>query len=146
MKISENGIRLIKEFEGLRLEAYLCSGNRWTIGWGTTQINGTKVQSKDKIDIEHAEKLLKSDLLKLEVIVNSRITTQITQNQFDALVSHTYNTGGSDTLFQLINEKENKEKIRFWFENTYITAKGKVIRGLVERRKKEADLFFLGDF
>jgi len=46
----------------------------------------------------------------------------------------------------LINQKENKEKIRFWFENTYITVKGKVIRGLVERRKKEADLFFLDNF
>jgi lysozyme len=146
MKISENGIRLIKQFEGLRLEAYLCCGNRWTIGWGTTQINGTKVQAKDKIDIEHAEELLKSDLKKFEVFVNSKIKTQITQNQFDALISHSYNTGGSDTLFQLINQKENKEKIRFWFENTYITAKGKVIRGLVERRKKETDLFFLDDF
>jgi len=146
MKISENGIRLIKQFEGLKLEAYLCSGNIWTIGWGTTLINGAKVKADDKINYKYAEQLLEYDLKKFESIVNLRITTEIMQNQFDALVSHTYNTGGSDTLFQLINQKENKEKIKFWFVNTYITSKGKVIKGLVERRKKEADLYFLGDF
>ena len=112
MKISENGIRLIKQFEGLRLEAYLCSGNIWTIGWGTTLINGAKVKADDKINYKYAEQLLEYDLKKFESIVNLRITTEIMQNQFDALVSHTYNTGGSDTLFQLINQKENKEKIK----------------------------------
>lgn len=102
MKISENGINLIKQFEGLRLEAYLCEGNNWTIGWGTTQINGTKIKAKDKIDINLAEELLKSDLKKFESIVNSRIKTRITQNQFDTLVSHTYITSGTETYFNLI--------------------------------------------
>jgi lysozyme len=145
MKISENGIRLIKQLEGLRLKAYLCSSNIWTIGWGTTQINGTKVKAEDQINLEHADLLFKQDLKKFENLVNSKIQIQITQNQFDALVSHSYNTGGSDTLFQLINQHAERSKIKFWFENTYIMSKGKIIQGLVERRKKEANLFFLDD-
>lgn len=146
MQISEKGIVLIKQFEGLRLQSYLCSGNVWTIGWGATEIYGVKVKEGDIIQIEDAEQLLKYDLKKFEDLVNSRIKTRITQNQFDALVSHSYNTGGSDTLFYLINIKDNNEKIREWFETRYITAQGKVINGLIARRVKEANLFFFDEF
>ena len=90
---SEEGIVLIKEFEGLRLKAYQCSGSVWTIGWGTTIMKGIKVKSGDIIDEEMAENLFREDLKRYEDIVNSNIKIQINQNQFDALVSHTYNTG-----------------------------------------------------
>ena len=145
MKVSENGINLIKQFEGLRLQAYLCSGNVWTIGWGATEINGVKVKEGDELKLEDAHQLLKSDLQKFEDLVNSRIKISLTQNQFDALVSHAFNTGGSDTLFHLINFKGSKEKIKDWIENRYITANGKVVKGLISRRAKEANLFFLDD-
>ncbi|WP_072884258.1 lysozyme [Chryseobacterium takakiae] len=75
-------------------------------------------------------------------MVSNKIKTALTQNQFDALVSYTYNTGGSDTLFSLINKKANPEAIREWFTSRYITAGGKVLNGLIRRRKAEADLFF----
>ena len=139
---SAKGILLIKNFEGLRLEAYQCSGSLWTIGWGTTKINDVKVRPGDIIDIEMAEILFRKDLEKNETIVNSEIQIPVNQNQFDALVSHTYNTGGSDTLFKLINSKSDSIKIRNWIENTYITSRGNLILGLVKRRRKEADLFF----
>ena len=71
MKVSENGINLIKQFEGLRLQAYLCSGNVWTIGWGATEINGVKVKEGDELKLEDAHQLLKSDLQKFEHLVNS---------------------------------------------------------------------------
>ena len=142
VKTSEKGILLIKNFEGLRLEAYQCSGFVWTIGWGTTMINGNKVKSGDVIDLELAEKLFRRDIEKKEDIVNSALQISINQNQFDALVSHTYNTGGSDTLFELINSDAGKKRIYHWFVNTYITSKGNLIQGLVKRRKIEADLFF----
>jgi lysozyme len=58
-------------------------------------------------------------------------------------VSHTYNTGGSDTLFKLINSDASKKKIHNWFVKTYITSAGILIPGLVIRRKREADIFFL---
>lgn len=138
---SEEGIVLIKEFEGLRLKAYQCSGSVWTIGWGTTIMKGIKVKSGDIIDEEMAENLFREDLKRYEDIVNSNIKIQINQNQFDALVSHTYNTGGSDTLFELINSGAGNRKIYHWFVNSYITSKGNFIPGLLNRRKIEADLF-----
>jgi lysozyme len=121
-------------------------GNTWTIGWGATKIYGVKVKNGDVINTEDAEELLKHDIKRFEEIVNTRINIPITQTQFDALVSHSYNTGGSDTLFELINKGERKEIIREWFENTYITANGKQLNGLITRRKKEANLFYANEF
>ena len=142
MKTSETGILLIKKFEGLRLKAYQCSSSVWTIGWGTTMINGVKVKSGDIIDLEMAEKLFRMDLEKHEAIVNSKLQISLNQNQFDSLVSHTYNTGGSDTLFELINFQSSSIKICQWIENTYITSSGNLMLGLVKRRQIEADFFF----
>ena len=145
MEISDNGINLIKTFEGLELEAYQCSGNVWTIGWGSTELYGVRVKRGDVITPREAEELLRFDIKKFEYLVNTRINTTITQNQFDALVSHAYNTGGSDTLFELINANEKEKKIRHWFENTYITSRGIFLRGLKNRRILEANLFFSVD-
>ena len=142
METSERGIQLIKKFEGLRLEAYQCSGGVWTIGWGSTIVDGIKVRQGDKITEHEAERNFINDLKKFETIINKRITTEINQNQFDALVSHTYNTGGSNGLFELVNTRASNKAIRNWFERTYITAGGKKMNGLVSRRKVESDLFF----
>ena len=86
--------------------------------------------------------LLIEDLGVFERIVSSKIKIPLTQNQFDSLVSYTYNTGGSDTLFKLINRRAPDEQIRKWFETKYITANGVRLNGLVRRRKAESDLFF----
>jgi lysozyme len=142
LKTSEKGTSLIKNFEGLRLKAYQCSASVWTIGWGTTKINGNKVKSGDTINEELAEILFAEDMKIFEDIVNSNIKIPINQNQFDALVSHTYNTGGSETLFELINSNAGKKSIRHWFLNSYITSGGNLTQGLVRRRRMEADLFF----
>ena len=146
MVISEKGINLIKTFEGLELEAYQCSGNVWTIGWGSTELYGVRVRKGDVITTIEAEELLRYDIKRFEYLVNTRINITISQNQFDALVSHAYNTGGSDTLFELINANENEKRIRHWIENTYITSKGVFFRGLKNRRILEANLFFSGDY
>lgn len=143
MEISEKGILLIKQFEGLRLHAYQCSSSVWTIGYGTTIINGIKVRDRDLIDEEMAENLFRGDIKRYEHIVKKNIRIQINQNQFDALVSHTYNTGGSDTLFELINLDAGEKKIHNWFVKKYITSAGILTPGLVKRRKIEADLYFL---
>jgi len=81
---------------------------------------------------------------KFEPYVNKRIKIPLTQNQYDAILSHTYNTGGSDGLFKLVNERASDALIRDWFENRYITAAGVVQRGLIRRRKAEAHMFFQG--
>jgi lysozyme len=146
MKISEKGLKLIKEFEGLKLSPYLCSANVPTIGYGSTRYeDGSRVKLTDKaITKERAEILLMYTMKEFERIVLSKVHVTLTQNQFDALVSHTYNTGGSDGLFKLVNNKASEAFIRDWFENRYITAAGVVQRGLIRRRKAEADMFFQG--
>lgn len=144
MKTSQKGINLILSFEGFSSRPYLDSAEIPTIGYGNTYYpGGKKVTMKDPpITRETATELFASVLPTYEKIVNSKIKIALTQNQFDALVSHTYNTGGSDTLFSLINKKADSDTIRDWFTSRYITAGGKVLNGLVKRRKQEADLFF----
>lgn len=142
MKTSEIGKDLIKKFEGVRLKAYRCSANVPTIGFGNTFYeDGKKVQMNDTITLERARELFDMLLPRYEKIVLKKINVQIKQNEFDALVSHTYNTGGSSTLFRLINEKADKEDIKNWWLNKYTTANGKKLKGLVERRKQEYDLY-----
>ncbi|MFC7348499.1 lysozyme [Chryseobacterium zhengzhouense] len=144
MKTSQKGINLILSFEGFSAKPYLDSAGIPTIGYGNTYYpGGKKVTMKDpSISKEKGTELFSSVLPVYEKIVNSKIKVTLTQNQFDALVSHTYNTGGSDTLFSLINKKANPEVIKDWFISRYITAGGKVLNGLIRRRKAESDLFF----
>ncbi len=144
MKTSQNGINLILFFEGFSSKPYLDSAGIPTIGYGNTYYpGGKKVTMKDTpISKEKGTELFSIVLPAYEKIVNNKIKVTLTQNQFDALVSHTYNTGGSDTLFSLINKKANPETIRDWFTSRYITAGGKVLNGLIKRRKAEADMFF----
>ena len=156
MKISKIGIDLIKHFEGLHdgdlkqigLQPKKCPAGIWTQGYGSAMRdkNGNflkgNVMPKVTITEKEAEILLDQTLDVFENIVTRKIKILIKQNQFDALVSHTYNTGGSDTLFKLINQKAPAEQIKKWFETKYITAGGKKLNGLIERRKAESKLFF----
>ena len=146
MNPSQNCIKLIKSFEGCELKAYKCSAGHNTIGFGNTFYeDGKKVKEGDVITKERAESLLMNLLPKFSAIVNKNIKVTINQNQFDSLVSYTWNTGGSDTLFRLINKNFPEPEIRTWFETKYITANGKVENGLIRRRKAEADLYFKKD-
>lgn len=142
MRISEEGKDLIKSFEGCRLNAYKCSAGVPTIGYGNTYYpNGDKVQMNDVITLQQAIELFDNLIVRYERIVNSKLKVEVKQNEFDALVSHTYNTGGSTTLFKLVNMKADKDKIKNWFTTKYITANGKRLKGLVIRRQKEWELY-----
>ena len=144
MKTSQNGIDLIKRFEGVFLSPYLCPAGKPTIGIGSCYYeNGSKVKMTDNpITEEQAFKLLANTLVNYEAIVKGSLKVPVNQNQFDSLVSHTYNTGGSKTLFTMINQGSSNEMIRNWFETKYTTGNGKLLPGLVKRRKAEADLYF----
>jgi len=162
MRTSIVGINLIKEFESLHdgdlsvigLQPKMCPAKVWTEGYGRAMRNkdgvflkGTKDKKEAYANVtinnkQEAEQALVEDLRVFERIVSFKINVPLTQNQFDSLVSHTYNTGGSDTLFKLINKKAPEEQIRKWFETKYITANGVRLNGLVRRRKAESDLFF----
>lgn len=142
MKTSTQGKRFIQQFEGLRLSAYLCPADKWTIGYGNTQIGGRPVKADDKITLTEAEDLFEITLIPYERKVLQKVSTPLNQNQFDALVSHTYNTGGSDILFALINQEAEESKIRQWMETSHITGNGAVLNGLIKRRKAESELYF----
>ena len=162
MKISQKGIDLIKAFESLHdgdltaigLQPKMCPAGIWTEGYGRAMRNKAgvflkgvkdKKEAYSNISIrteKEAENALKLDLTTYERIVLTKIKVEINQNQFDALVSYTYNTGGSDTLFKLINHKAPDNQIRKWIETKYTTAGGVVLKGLVRRRKSESELFF----
>ena len=139
MTTSPIGVALIKEFEGCSLSAYLCPAKKATIGYGNTfYANGTKVKMGDTINQEQADELLRQTLKGFELIVSKRIKVPLNQNQFDALVSHAFNTGGSDTLFKLINEGQD---VKDWWTTRYVQADGMTLKGLVRRRKAEYNLF-----
>ena len=139
MKTSEEGKDLIKKFEGVRLKAYKCSAGVPTIGFGNTFYeNDVKVQMSDSITLERARSLFDMLLPKYEKIVLNKVKRVLKQNEFDALVSHTYNTGGSSTLFKLVNANLDCSS---WWLNKYTTANGKKLKGLVERRKQEYELY-----
>ena len=135
MKTSQNGIDLIKKFEGCRLKAYKCAAGVWTIGYGHT--NGVK--STNVITQEKAEELLKKDLEKYEKNVekyNGKYGWN--QNEFDALVSFAFNLGSIDKL--TINGTRSRATIAEKML-AYNNAGGRVLAGLTERRKAERELF-----
>ena len=143
MKTSKQGLDLIKKYEGLRLKPYLCSAGVPTIGYGSTFYpDGRRVTIKDDpITEAQAEELLAKTVEKFEDLVSRKIKVKLTQNQFDALVSHTFNTGGSETLFGLVNRKAATGQIKEWWTKKYITAKGVTLTGLIRRRAEEFELY-----
>ena len=140
MKTSNKGIDLIKKYEGLRLDAYLDAVGVWTIGYGHT----LNVKSTDVITLDEAEYFLRQDVEFAEKEVNKH-NLDINQNQFDALVSFVFNLGlgnfARSTLLRKIKSNANDPTVRKEFER-WIYAGGKILNGLVRRRKEEAELYF----
>ena len=142
-KTSSLGKKLIQEFEGFRAKAYLCPAGVWTVGYGTTRINGNKVTEGTQLTTEEAEIFLEQDLKQFEDCVNKNVLVELTQNQFDALVAFVYNVGignfQKSTLLKNLNsgdyESAAKEFLR-WDK-----ANGKKLSGLTRRRKAEQKLF-----
>ena len=143
MKTSNTGINLICGFEGLRLKAYDDGVGVWTIGYGTTVINGVKVKKGDTCTIEQAKSYMAQDLKKFESAVNTAVKVPLNQNQFDALVSLTYNIGigafKDSTLLKKLNAKDFKGAAAQF--DRWNKGGGKVMQGLVNRRAKERNLF-----
>lgn len=144
MKVSNKGLELIKEFEGFSSVAYLCSAKKATIGYGNTfWEDGTPVKIGDQISKERAETLLKHVVDNFSVAVEVDIKIEVTQNQFDALVSLAYNIGlgafKNSTLLRQLNRGNfvgaSQEFLRWDKSN------GKPLLGLTRRREREKLLF-----
>ena len=146
MEVSKKGIDLIAEFEGFSPKPYLDPIGIPTIGYGTTfYLNNKKVTMFDPpINESEARKLLSIVANKFGQQVQE-ITRELNQNQFDAVVSFVYNVGignyRKSTLLKKINANPCDASIAYEFRR-WNKASGKVLKGLVNRRKKEADLYF----
>ena len=147
METSQNGINLIKKWEGCYLVAYLCPAGVWTIGYGTTNsdfnITNTRIKQGLIISQSVAENWLrKSVKQKYESLVNRyQKIYNFNQNEYDALVSFCYNIGSIDQLTK--NGTRSREEIKaHWL--AYCNAGGKQLQGLLNRRKDELALFSKG--
>ncbi len=147
MILSKKGYRLICDFEGLRLKPYLCSARLPTIGYGNTYYpNGKRVTLLDEpITKEYAFEIFKTIADKFAKRVDDMVTKELTQNQFDALVSFAYNVGtgafATSTLLKKVNNNPNDATIKNEFLK-WVKAGGQKVQGLVNRRTKEATIYF----
>ena len=139
MKISENGLDLIKKFEGCRLVAYKCPAGVLTIGYGHT---GSDVKEGMKITQKEADALLKKDVAKFEkAVMKYNNVYGFNQNQFDALVSFAFNIGSIDQLTAKGTRSIGEIGAAILLYNK---AGGKKLEGLVKRREAEQALFLKG--
>ena len=137
MKTSQRGINLIKQFEGVRLTAYKCPAGVYTIGYGHTR----GVKRGMKITEEEASVYLTADLLNSEKAVERYDSVyHRNQNEFDALVSFTFNCGAANLRSLLRNGRRNRSQIAATLP-LYRKAGGKVLKGLERRRAAEKALF-----
>ena len=139
MKISNDGLALIKSFEGLRLKSYRCPAGVWTIGYGHT------ITAKPGMTITEveADALLCRDLQHFEKCVSKHIAVPLEQHQFDALVSFCYNVGCGALMKSTLRRKLNAgdyegaaDELLRWNK-----AGGKELRGLTRRREAERAMF-----
>ena len=137
MKTSQRGINLIKQLEGVRLTAYKCPAGVYTIGYGHTR----GVKRGMKITEEEASAFLTTDLLNSEKAVERYDSVyHWNQNEFDALVSFTFNCGAANLRSLLRNGRRNRSQIAATLP-LYRKAGGKVLKGLERRRAAEKALF-----
>ena len=139
MNISQEGLSLIKKFEGCELEAYKCAAGVWTIGYGSTK----GVKEGGTVSQEEADKLLLHEMEEYEGYINDMVNVDLEQNQFDAMVSWAFNLGPANlkasTLLKVLNAKDYEgvpAQIKRWNK-----AGGKVLQGLIRRREAESLLF-----
>lgn len=139
MKINRAGLDLIKEFEGRKLNSYLCPGNVWTIGYGHTKT----ARPNQTITAERAEELLLQDIAEFEQAVLRNVTVPLNENQFAALVSFTFNLGERalkrSSLLRRLNAGDYASVPKEL--NRWVNANGKRLNGLIRRRKAEGELF-----
>lgn len=140
MRISREGINLIKWFEGYREREYLDSAGKRTIGYGHLI---RKSERFEKLTKEEAEKILLRDLEIAEKAIKENVKVELNQRQYDALISLVYNIGVNNflksTLLKKLNSGDyNGAGMEF---KKWVYAGGKKIRGLEKRREKEKELF-----
>lgn len=147
MKLNDKGYNLIKQYEGYSDRPYLCPAKVPTIGYGNTYYpNGVKVKLTDKqINREYANELLEFVADKFALDVLKLVKSIITQNQLNSLTSFAYNLGVTNfknsTLLKKVNANPNDPTIKEEFLK-WNKANGKILQGLINRRRAESNLYF----
>lgn len=140
MNIGNKGLELIKSYEGCRLSAYKCPSNKWTIGWGRT----SGVYEGMVISQAQADQFLFEDVQRFVNAVNQyQARFNFNQNEFDALVSFTYNCG-EGSLAAVMSCCNTKKEIAEECKLYNKSSAGQVLAGLVRRREEEYKLFMSG--
>ena len=141
--ISKDGLDLICRFEGFSPVIYICPAGYPTIGYGHLITEANKEQFLDGVDEDEALELLRKDVAVAERAVLRLITVPLTQGQFDALVSFTFNLGSGalqrSTLRQKVNREEHDDVPAEFMK--WVWAGGRKLKGLVKRRKAEAAIY-----
>ena len=140
MRLSQDGLNMVKKYEGLFTKAYVCPAGVLTIGYGHT---GPDVKPGQRITEAQAEQLLRQDMGKFEAAVKRQVKVPLTQGQFDALTSFTFNCGEGalkkSTLLKKLNAGDYagaQAEFQKWNKGG-----GRVLPGLVKRRAEEAQMF-----
>lgn len=144
--LCDEGIKLVKHYEGLRLKCYKCSSGIPTLGIGScTWFDGKPVRMGQTCTEEEAVKRFKQDVVRFENGVKQGVTVSLTQGAFSALVSFAYNCGTAafldSTLLRKINagdENAARDELKRWTNNS--------LAGLVARRASETHLYYTGEF
>ncbi len=141
--ISKQGLDLICRFEGFSPVIYICPAGYPTIGYGHLITEANKEQFLDGVDEDEALELLRSDVGKAERAVLRLISVPLTQGQFDALVSFTFNLGSGALQRSTLRRKINREEHHDVPDELMkcVWAGGRKLKGLVKRRKAESMLY-----
>lgn len=143
MQISYNGKKLIQELEGFKGTAYLDTGGVWTVGYGTTKIEGKPVEAGQTCNEARAQEWLLADLAWAQTAVNTLVKVRLSQPMFDALTSFVYNVGENafarSTMLQLLNGAQYEAAAQQF--DRWVYDNGKLVKGLVSRRREERSLF-----
>jgi lysozyme len=144
MQMTEEGLALIRRFEGFRGEAYRCPAGVWTIGYGhTSQAGPPRVVAGMRMSEAEARDVLARDVAGFARAVERAVTREISPQQFSALVSFTFNVGpqafSRSSVLRAVNDGDFDavpERLKLW-----VKARGRTLPGLVRRRAAEAELF-----
>lgn len=141
LRISNEGLAFLRQWEGFRPTPYQCAAGQWTVGYGHVLRDG---ENYDTVSLSEAEALLRKDVAEVEAALSEALKgIELSQWQWDALVSFTFNIGignfKKSTLLKKLKQGDFKAAADEFLRWT--KAKGKTVRGLVRRRKAERKLF-----
>jgi lysozyme len=144
MHVTEEGLALIRRFEGFRAEAYRCPAGVWTIGYGhTSQAGPPRVRPGMIMSEAEARRVLAGDVRIFAEDVRAALTREVSPEQFSALVSFAFNVGSGafrrSSVLRAVNAgafADVPQRLALW-----VKADGRTLEGLVRRRKAEGEMF-----